>query len=146
MHWNTPGNPVNFEQCEGRVDRYDGHAIRRNMVAKHREAILRSDHYDPWKAAFRLGLDEQERFGEFAPWWAYPGPAKIERIVMPYPLSIDNERLASLKRDVQLYRLTFGQPRQEDMLELLKHRYESESDATRRGLLLDLRPPRSADA
>jgi len=60
VHWNTPANPVNFEMREGRVDRYAGHAIRRNMVAKHRGAILRSDHYDPWKAAFRLGLDEQE--------------------------------------------------------------------------------------
>lgn len=146
VHWNTPANPVDFEQREGRVDRYAGHAIRRNIVAKHCEAILRSDDHDPWKAAFRLGLDEQERFGEFAPWWVYPGPAKIERIVMPYPLSIDNERLASLKRDVQLYRLTVGQPRQEDMLELLKQRYESESEVTRRGLLLDLRPPRSVDA
>jgi hypothetical protein len=145
VHWNTPANPVDFEQREGRVDRYAGHAIRRNIVAKHRDAILRSDENDPWKAAFRLGLDEQERFGEFAPWWVYPGPAKIERIVMPYPLSIDNERLVSLKRDVQLYRLTFGQPRQEDMLELLKQRYESESEATRRELLLDLSPPRSAD-
>ncbi len=66
--------------------------------------------------------------------------------VMPYPLSIDNERLASLKRDVQLYRLKLGQPRQENMLELLQQRYGSESDATRRGLLLHLRPPRSTDA
>lgn len=86
MHWNTPANPVNFEQREGRIDRYAGHAIRRNIVAKHREAILRSDDYDPWKAAFRLGLDEQERFGEFAPWWVYPGAAKIERIVMRIPI------------------------------------------------------------
>lgn len=145
VHWNTPANPVDFEQREGRVDRYAGHAIRRNIATKHRAAILRSDDHDPWIAAFRLGLDEQERFGEFAPWWVYPGPAKIERIVMPYPLSIDNERLASLKRDVQLYRMTFGQPRQEDMLELLKRRYESESEATRRGLLLDLRPPHSGE-
>ncbi len=145
VHWNTPANPVDFEQREGRVDRYAGHAIRKNIVAKHREAILRSDESDPWKAAFRLALDEQGHFGEFAPWWVYPGPAKIERIVMPYPLSIDNERIASLKRDIQLYRLTFGQPRQEDMLELLKQRYEGESDATRRGLLIDLRPPEFDD-
>ena len=145
VHWNTPANPVDFEQREGRVDRYAGHAIRRNIAAKHREAILRSEDHDPWTAAFRLGTTA-ERFGEFAPWWVYPGPAKIERIVMPYPLSIDNERLASLKRDVQLYRLTFGQPRQEDMLELLKQRYESEAEANRRGLLLDLRPPRSEKA
>lgn len=145
VHWNMPANPVDFEQREGRVDRYAGHAIRRNLVAKHGVAILRSAEKDPWKAAFRLGLDEQEHFREFAPWWVYPGPAKIERIVMPYPLSVDNERLASLKRDVQLYRLTFGQPRQEDMLELLKQRYDGESEETRRGRLLDLRPPSFSD-
>jgi hypothetical protein len=135
---------VDFEQREGRVDRYAGHAIRRNIVERHREAILRSVDNDPWRSALRLGLDEQANFGEYAPWWVYPGSAKIERIVMPYSLSIDNQRLARLKRDVQLYRLTFGQPRQEDMLELLKDRYENESEETRRGLLLDLRAPRSA--
>ena len=141
VHWNTPANPVDFEQREGRVDRYAGHAIRRNIVERHCEAILRSVDNDPWRSAFRLGLDEQANFGEYAPWWVYPGSAKIVRIVMPYSLSIDNERLARLKRDVQLYRLTFGQPRQEDMLELLKDRYENESEETRRGLLLDLRAP-----
>ena len=26
FHWNTPANPVDFEQREGRVDRYRGHA------------------------------------------------------------------------------------------------------------------------
>ena len=145
VHWNTPANPVDFEQREGRIDRYAGHAIRRNIVARHQAAILRSDENDPWKAAFRLGQDEQSRFREFAPWWVYPGPAKIERILMPYPLSVDNDRLAALKRDIQLYRLTFGQPRQEDMLQLLKQRYESASEEKRRGLLIDLRPPASKD-
>ncbi len=39
---------------------------------------------------------------------------------MPYPLSTDVTRLERLKIDLALYRLTFGQPRQEDMLELLR--------------------------
>ena len=30
VHWNLPANPVDFEQREGRVDRYKGHAIRKN--------------------------------------------------------------------------------------------------------------------
>ena len=30
-HWNLPGNPVDLEQREGRVHRYKGHAIRKNV-------------------------------------------------------------------------------------------------------------------
>ena len=33
VHWNLPSNPVDFEQREGRVDRYKGHAIRKNVAA-----------------------------------------------------------------------------------------------------------------
>ena len=32
FHWNTPANPVDFEQREGRVDRYRGHAVRRDTA------------------------------------------------------------------------------------------------------------------
>ena len=32
VHWNTPPNPVDFEQREGRVNRYGGLAIRRNLA------------------------------------------------------------------------------------------------------------------
>ena len=30
-HWNLPSNPVDLEQREGRVHRYKGHAVRRNV-------------------------------------------------------------------------------------------------------------------
>jgi hypothetical protein len=63
---------------------------------------------------------ESDAHGDFAPYWVYPGKAKIERHVLPYPLSRDSARLEQLKRDLALYRLAFGQPRQEDMLELLR--------------------------
>ena len=34
VHWNLPANPVDFEQREGRVHRYKGHAIRKNVARR----------------------------------------------------------------------------------------------------------------
>jgi hypothetical protein len=141
LHWNTPANPVDFEQREGRIDRYDGHAVRRNIAHRHGAAILASDDINPWDAAYRLALDERGRLGEFAPHWVYPGPARIERHVAPYALSVDETRLHRIKRDVALYRLTFGQPRQEDMLELIKQQYRDGDAPALDALRLDLRAP-----
>ena len=33
VQWNLPGNPVDLEQREGRIHRYKGHAVRRNVGA-----------------------------------------------------------------------------------------------------------------
>ena len=142
VHWNTPANPIDFEQREGRVDRYDGHAVRRNIAARHRQAILTSDAANPWKAAYQLAQDRVADLGEFAPHWVYPGEAHIERHVSPYPLSIDTQRLEEIKRDVALYRLTFGQPRQEDMLELLRLHFSDATPEQLDALRLDLSAPR----
>jgi hypothetical protein len=143
LHWNTPANPVDFEQREGRVDRYGGHAVRRNIANRHSRAILVSDDPNPWRAAYRVAIDETDVYGEFAPEWVYPGPAKIERHVTPYPLSVDRTRLSRVKEDLALYRLTFGQPRQEDMLELLRHRGVADQPNRLRELGLNLAPPAS---
>jgi hypothetical protein len=99
-----------------------GHAVRRNIAHRHGPQILRSSELDPWRAAYQIASDETATYGEFAPYWLYPGPAHIERHVAPYPLSVDLARLSRIKEDLALYRLTFGQPRQEDMLELLLRR------------------------
>ena len=32
-HWNLPSNPVDMEQREGRVSRYKGHAVRKNLAS-----------------------------------------------------------------------------------------------------------------
>src|SRR5699024_8032152 len=32
VHWNLPSNPVDLEQREGRVHRYKGHAVRKNVA------------------------------------------------------------------------------------------------------------------
>ncbi len=139
VHWNTPANPVDVEQREGRVHRYSGHAVRKNIVERHAAAMLRSSDPDPWHAGYELAIDERPTFGDFTPRWVYPGSAKVERHLLPFPLSTDVARLARLKRDVALYRLTFGQPRQEDMLELIAAR-DGEAGSVAR---VNLAPPGS---
>ncbi|WP_433703438.1 helicase-related protein [Prescottella equi] len=135
-HWNTPSNPVDFEQRDGRVNRFRGHAVRRNIVAAHATEILGSAEASPWAAAY--GLPEPGLDG-LIPDWIHPGPHKVIRDVMPYRLSRDTRRLERIKSDVARYRLAFGQPRQEDLMALLEaDRVDDESAAN---LRLNLRPP-----
>lgn len=147
VHWNTPASPVDFEQREGRVHRYGGHAIRKNLAEHHGEEILvaTAKGGNPWDEAYLRGIAAAEdRFGELAPHWITEGTSKIERHVFPYPLSQDHDRYSRLKDDLVLYRLTFGQPRQEDMVELLRRRGVHLDPAKLERLRLDLRPPPSA--
>ena len=50
----------------------------------------------------------------------YEGPVKVERRVPSLPFSREVRRLEWLKRSLTVYRLAFGQPRQEDLLEYLQ--------------------------
>ena len=147
FHWNTPATPVDFEQREGRVHRYRGHAIRKNLAEHHGDEIreVAAKGGNPWDEAYRRGIAvATDRFGELAPHWITEGTTKIERHVFPYPLSQDHDRYSQLKDDLVLYRLTFGQPRQEDMVELLRRRGVHHDPAKLEHLRLDLRPPPSA--
>ena len=136
VHWNLPANPVDFEQREGRVNRFGGHAVRRNIAARHRAEAMNSTEEDPWKAAYDAGRDQSAELGEFAPYWIYPGPFKVERQLLNYPLSRDTAKAVALKDDLALYRLAFGQPRQEDLLDFLRRSGVDGADAVG----LDLRP------
>ncbi len=143
VHWNTPASPVDFDQREGRIHRYGGHAIRKNVAARHRDSMIAPGIGNPWEAGYSAATEYQEALGDLSPHWVYPGPARVRRITSPYPLSIDHQRLQSLKEDVALYRLTLGQPRQEDMINLLRSKsVQSDPEAVAR-LRLDLSPPGS---
>ncbi len=41
-HWNLPSNPVDLEQREGRIHRYKGHAVRKNVAAAFAADALRN--------------------------------------------------------------------------------------------------------
>lgn len=144
-HWNTPANPVDFEQREGRVSRYGGLVVRRNLAARHGATATGAltNRRNPWPMLFELGMvDSDDRFGELAPHWIYDGPTKVVRQLYPYSLSRDRGRYDRLKDDLVLYRLTFGQPRQEDLLELLRRRGVEADPARLDAMRIDLRPPR----
>ena len=140
VHWNLPGNPVDLEQREGRVHRYKGHAVRKNVAHVYRCAALNPDHDDPWTALFAAALAARgDGDSDIKPYWIFtrPGGAVIERYVPALPLSRETQQYRRLLRTVGAYRLVIGQPRQDDLI-----RYVGE-DAS--WLRIDLTPPSSSD-
>lgn len=125
IHWNVPGNPVDFEQREGRVHRYLGHAVRKNVAAAHGAAVLKPGVTDPWTSLFDVAAADlaarpSDSSTEFAPHWIHPGEHKIERRLLDHPLSRDVPRTRQMLDGLAKYRLTLGQARQDDLLGLIK--------------------------
>jgi hypothetical protein len=142
-HWNLPSNPVDLEQREGRVHRFKGHAVRLNVAAAHADAVRegRKPPADPWAAMFEAARRATRSRDELVPYWIYEGPTKVERRVPMLPFSREVTRLAWLKRSLTVYRLAFGQPRQDDLLAHLVRLLGEGADATAfEGLQIRLRP------
>ena len=120
VHWNLPSNPVDLEQREGRVHRYKGHALRKNIAAAHGFAQLNGDP-DIWSAMFTAARNSRPvGNNDLFPFWVTPdGAWKIERHVPALPHSRDLPRMAELRRSLVAYRMVFGQNRQEDLLQYL---------------------------
>ena len=75
------------------------------------------------------------------PYWLFPGDAKIERHVPALPFSREVERLYELRRMLAIYRMVFGQSRQEDLITyLLTQIPEDERDGVMAELQIDLSP------
>ncbi len=112
---------------------------RRNVAAAHSADVVDSDGPNPWRAAFEAATRSAaaDEYGHFAPWWVYPGADSIQRIVMEHPLSRDRARYERLRDSLAHYRLTLGQPRKEDMVELMKQRGVDSAPVAP----IDLRPP-----
>ena len=123
VHWNLPSNPVDMEQREGRVHRYKGHAVRRNIAQSlGLKALAEWDGVgDPWTFLFDKAQQTREgQSSDLAPFWIFEaGDARIQRRVLLLPLSRDIPRLRRMKRWLALYRMVFGQPRQEDLIAYL---------------------------
>lgn len=147
VHWNLPTNPVDLEQREGRVHRYKGHAVRKNVALRHGAGALADAGPDAWQTAFRLAAaDRLPTDSELVPYWIYPleHGAAVERHVLALPLSRELDRLVALRNALAVYRLAFGQARQEDVIEhLLTKLGRERAEALASELRIDLRPPRA---
>jgi hypothetical protein len=147
VHWNLPSNPVDLEQREGRVHRYKGHAVRKNLVRRYGLAALRAGWDragDPWAWMFeRAARERPAGMSDLWPYWIFEveGGAQVERRVPLLPFSREVERLRRLKRNLALYRLVFGQPRQEDLLaHLSAHMGEEQAEQVATTWTLSLQP------
>ncbi|MHB1344371.1 MAG: C-terminal helicase domain-containing protein [Thermoleophilia bacterium] len=152
-HWNLPSNPIDLEQREGRVHRYKGHAIRKNVMRQHGVAALREsandgEAPDVWETAFALAEEDREPGdSELMPYWVYPSDptaedAKILRYMPHLPLSREAARLPRLRASLALYRMAFGQPRQEDLVRFLAEGADEQwIEELSRTAFIDLRPP-----
>jgi len=147
-HWNLPANPVDLEQREGRIHRYKGHAVRKNLVARFGPGILSESGGSPWDLLFqRARADREPGETDLNPFWVFDGDAKIERHVPALPFSREIDRLARLRKALTLYRMVFGQTRQEDLLAYLLSKVPAENVGDLLDeLQIDLSPTRSRSA
>lgn len=145
VHWNLPSNPQDLEQREGRINRYKCLAIRRNLAKLYPD--IRN-----WDELFKVANKDvrnefRGRYSDMVPNWCLPVEwinsnkdkiEWIERIVPQYPMSSDVDRYKRLINVLSLYRLTMGQPRQEELLGMLESKHLDQGQINQ--LLFNLSP------
>lgn len=126
MHWNLPSNPVDFDQREGRINRYGSFALRQTLAAEYQK----KDSSFTWeKFWYDWSKCSGEKAGGLVPYWLPPkdvcsgnddNSRKIERIVPFYPLSREHLFINDLLKMQALYRMVIGHPHQDELLSLLR--------------------------
>ncbi|MBT6338634.1 MAG: hypothetical protein HOJ48_04995, partial [Desulfobacula sp.] len=128
------------------IHRYKGHAVRKNIAKIYANRLNGNHHPDPWAEMFEIARKEHwEASRGLIPFWSFPieGGACIERHVPTFPLSRDIEKLKALKKSLVIYRMVFGQTRQEDMIEyLLSKIADADVIDISKQLQIQLRPPK----
>ena len=161
VHWNLPWNPIDLEQRDGRIHRFQNHAVRKNLAHDIGPTILRTMRGNPWPEIIKRAESHMGNVGDgMKPCWLYrrgditdiaspgfagqfsPGRgAAIERHIPMIPFSSDIQRYDRLQNALVTYRLVFGQPRQEELLNYLQESIASEELKQHIDkLAIDLRP------
>ncbi|MEJ1242172.1 helicase-related protein [Chryseolinea sp. T2] len=134
FHWNLPSNPIDFEQREGRIHRYQGLVIRLNLADKYKSGLKPLAHGQTiWDQIFSLASEEKANAPiqcDLVPFWHTESISdiKIERFVPLYPFSRDVEKFNNMLKILTYYRLTFGQPRQAELVDAFHAEGFSEED------------------
>lgn len=119
VHWNLPANPIDLEQREGRINRFECLAIRQNVAKRYGSIQYKRN---VWKELFEEAARQEKtkESSDLVPYWGLQereDMIHIERIVPMYPFSRDKAAYERLMKILSLYRLTLGQARQEELLE-----------------------------
>lgn len=145
FHWNLPHNAIDLEQREGRINRYKGLVIRQKLTEiLSDESIYQYNKDSVWDQIFALAEEKfaNDKSGIKPFWYLDEGSSMIERFVPYHPLSKDHQKYQQLKSTLALYRITFGQPRQEELIQALEglEVTDEELDDLRKTLLINLSP------
>lgn len=148
VHWNLPANPIDIEQREGRVNRFKSLLVRTRLAEHYKTALQNTSDVsqgDIWERLFQLADTETKasRKSDLSPYWHYPqGTSRIERFVPIKPMSREQFMLDKALKILALYRLVFGQPRQEELMENLLGKTFSDSDieSIKNALMINLSP------
>ena len=121
VHWNLPSNPIDPEQREGRINRFECLAIRQNIAKRYGTIHFGKD---IWNEMFEEASvrEKASDSSDLIPYWGLQKTddmIRIERIVPMYPFSRDELAYERLIKILSMYRLTLGQARQEELLEYL---------------------------
>ncbi|MER9526661.1 DEAD/DEAH box helicase [Mesorhizobium sp. M0292] len=138
VHWDLSSNPLDLEQREGRIQRYAGLAIRRQLATVLRDKALKDlaqTGGSPWQSLQRQADLTVDASG-LRPWWVLDG-AEISRHIFERPFGRDVARFHQLREQRMIYRLALGQPNQEDFIDVLARGGEA-ARRLLRPLVLDL--------
>ena len=141
VHWNLPTNPIDLEQREGRINRFKCLAIRQNLARKYASTVDFAKTDDPWQQMFQAAQnDKPSNVSDLIPFWCFgkDQEIKIERQLLCYPYSRDEFSYERLSKILSLYRLTLGQPRQEELLEYVFREFGDGKDL--KNLFINLSP------
>ena len=142
MHWNLPSNPVDLEQREGRINRFDGLVVRRNVRTDYALSTIAhpgDGRSNLWDRVFQQVEDHPQgnqhfKHGLFPHWVFEPvrgEPVRIRRHLAIFEGSRDRKHYERLKKYLFYYRLAFGQARQQDLLD--KDRWPARCGSYSRG-------------
>lgn len=141
-HWNIPSNPIDIEQREGRVNRYQNHALRLNIAMKYTNSINRKDNSDLWSKMFTCASNDNHEYCDLVPNWHLniddESHFKINRKSPIYSFSKDHKKYKGLLKSLLTYRLTLGQPNQELMLESINSKFAPDDEENIRTITKDL--------
>ena len=129
-HWNLPSNPVDLEQREGRIHRYKGHAVRKNVAASIcAEAFCTRPRMFGRQCLHLAVQTGRHRKTTSFPTGFFPAMQKSSAMCLRC-LSVEKSSVCmDLRRSLAIYRMVFGQSRQEDLIAYLLAKLPEEDRA-----------------
>lgn len=139
VHWDLPRDPVDFEQREGRVDRYASLSVRRALAEDFAVPPFLSSGVSPFKQIFESARAAPRTALGLERWWS-PTTHKPRSFTFEAQLSSSAIRFDRLRDDLMRYRLALGQPEPSLFEQFVQH-FELGRDEVR-DLALNLSPSR----